>query len=161
MHVSDLFIPSSREWDVELILDIFQEDEANLILSIHVSSSLHEYKLIWHYERKRMYTVKSGYKADSTESKVFCLGSSFRLPSCPRKTMGLKEVLSWVLLKSMSKVVIEKDAELVVDVVHAHDVYISEFEVLISDCISLCNMGQDVKIPFIKRSANGAAHALI
>ena len=63
VRVSDLFIPGRREWDVELILEMFNAEDANKILLIPLSNQNHADSIIWHMDRKGLYTVKTGYRA--------------------------------------------------------------------------------------------------
>lgn len=50
---------------MNLVKNIFVEDEANLILSIPVGNMSLEDKLLWHYSKNDEYSVKSGYKIAS------------------------------------------------------------------------------------------------
>ncbi|KAK9160548.1 hypothetical protein Syun_006889 [Stephania yunnanensis] len=60
MKVADLVIPM-REWDVELVDDIFQTRYAKLIKEVPLSRG-GENKLIWHFSKDWIYQVQSGYR---------------------------------------------------------------------------------------------------
>lgn len=53
---------SGREWDKDVINDMFSQRDANLILSIPLSQHASEDKLIWAKEMNGKFSVKSCYK---------------------------------------------------------------------------------------------------
>ncbi|KAK2666073.1 hypothetical protein Ddye_004647 [Dipteronia dyeriana] len=59
--VSDLCL-SSKAWNFELICNSFLPDDASLILSLPRLSPSHAYTLCWHFNKKRFYSVRSGYR---------------------------------------------------------------------------------------------------
>lgn len=59
--VSDLFMPGTRTWDVEIITDLFAVNDVKEILSIPLNPTSTEDKLIWHYSKNGMYSVRSAY----------------------------------------------------------------------------------------------------
>lgn len=62
LTVHDLLIPGAREWDVELINDLFITRDVEEITSIPLCHGLSCDQRIWHFSNKGMYSVKSGYK---------------------------------------------------------------------------------------------------
>nr|DAD25053.1 TPA_asm: hypothetical protein HUJ06_026517 [Nelumbo nucifera] len=60
--VSDLWIPGHKEWDVEMIHELFGPRDASAILNIPLSYSSQEDQLIWHFSPNGVYSVKSGYR---------------------------------------------------------------------------------------------------
>ncbi|PRQ29312.1 hypothetical protein RchiOBHm_Chr5g0012551 [Rosa chinensis] len=50
-------------WNLELLCNCFTENEVALILSIPIPNYHIKDKLIWHFSRNGVYTVKSGYWA--------------------------------------------------------------------------------------------------
>lgn len=60
--VQQLMQPEIKQWDVELIRDLFQERDAQLILGIPLSPSQVEDHLMWVHEISGLYSVKSAYK---------------------------------------------------------------------------------------------------
>lgn len=50
-----------RVWMPQVINELFSEDEAEIILKIPLSHGASEDRLIWHYDVKGVYNVKSGY----------------------------------------------------------------------------------------------------
>ena len=75
-QVADLISPISCGLDVELVKDIFWQEDADLILALLV----HEGRpnmLAWHYDKQGKFSVKSAYKvcwSDSMHTR--CRGSS-------------------------------------------------------------------------------------
>ncbi|GMI91035.1 hypothetical protein like AT4G29090 [Hibiscus trionum] len=60
--VNDLMNQNSREWNVQLIRQHFNQQDSTAILSIPLTASpLHD-KLVWRGERTGLYTVRSGYR---------------------------------------------------------------------------------------------------
>ena len=62
LKVHDLWIHSCKEWDVELLGEIFSPRDAQAIASIPLSSKSPPDSLIWHWDNHGNYTVKSGYR---------------------------------------------------------------------------------------------------
>nr|DAD49162.1 TPA_asm: hypothetical protein HUJ06_019099 [Nelumbo nucifera] len=63
--VSDLWIPGHKEWDVEMIHELFGPRDASAILNIPLSYASQEDRLIWHLSLNGVYSVKSvksGYR---------------------------------------------------------------------------------------------------
>ncbi|KAH9652505.1 zf-RVT domain-containing protein [Citrus sinensis] len=56
------FIKEDNSWDVEKIRQFFLEDDVNKILSIKLPRTIQEDKYAWHFDRRGMYSVRSGYK---------------------------------------------------------------------------------------------------
>ena len=50
-RVHDLWIPNCREWDIELLGELFIERDARVVASIPLSSSEHRDSLIWHFDK--------------------------------------------------------------------------------------------------------------
>lgn len=51
------------EWDVDAVRDIFEQRDANLILSIPLPVGAKQDKIIWTHEDNGSFSVKSCYKA--------------------------------------------------------------------------------------------------
>ncbi|RWR72557.1 ribonuclease H [Cinnamomum micranthum f. kanehirae] len=62
LTVSDLWIPHCREWDVELLHELFEPRNIAVILSIPLGNGSQQDRLIWHFDKEGSYTVKSGYR---------------------------------------------------------------------------------------------------
>lgn len=60
--VSNLFKSNSREWDKDLISDIFSVEDANRILRIPLSQTAMEDFWMWLEDNSGIYSVKSGYR---------------------------------------------------------------------------------------------------
>ncbi|XP_012842431.1 PREDICTED: uncharacterized protein LOC105962665 [Erythranthe guttata] len=60
-RVSDLILPDSRVWDLDLIHASFWPVDHNRILAIPIGSSFAQDRLVWHYSRSGQFTVKSCY----------------------------------------------------------------------------------------------------
>ena len=61
-RVSDLINPLTRTWDLNLVHGLLSSDEAALVLSIPLSRTLVEEKIIWPFTPSGKYTVNSGSK---------------------------------------------------------------------------------------------------
>lgn len=60
--VSSLMITGQSEWDMDVLVDIFDEREANIISAIPIHASEPD-SWYWNKEKLGMYTVKSAYIA--------------------------------------------------------------------------------------------------
>ncbi|KAM6542133.1 hypothetical protein CsatB_006580 [Cannabis sativa] len=74
--------------------------------------------------------------------------------------MGVREALSWLKKKGWNRVTIESDSLTVVQALRSSLPMSSYFGGVISDCKTLLEGVSDVSILFVKRSANGVAHAV-
>lgn len=59
--VHDLFIPGTRQWDVELIDEVFNDIDSAKILRTSIAPTPVPDGKIWHFERRGRYSVKSAY----------------------------------------------------------------------------------------------------
>ncbi|XP_028095770.1 uncharacterized protein LOC114293006 [Camellia sinensis] len=82
--VEDVIDPLHKSWNLDLLRSQVSEPEVQAISSIPISLAPTEDSLIWHFEAKGQYTVKSGYHvammASSGSSRHMPL-SSFQVPS--------------------------------------------------------------------------------
>ena len=69
MTVNDLWIPGFRELDIELLDELFSEQDARAIAGIPLSNTSGEDVLIWNFERRGMYTVRSRYHVARSMSR--------------------------------------------------------------------------------------------
>ncbi|GER39993.1 RNA-directed DNA polymerase [Striga asiatica] len=60
--VSDLILECVKKWDIELILQSFNPVDAANILKIHISQTGSKDKLVWHSDKKGLFSVKEAYK---------------------------------------------------------------------------------------------------
>ena len=58
-YVHDLMIPNCKEWDNDLIEDMFVEMDAIAICDIFLSSIWSQDCLLWHFSKNWHYFVKS------------------------------------------------------------------------------------------------------
>lgn len=61
-YVASLFCTERKEWDMDLIRDVFKSRDQEKILSIPLDVSEEEDILYWRLENTGMYSVKSAYK---------------------------------------------------------------------------------------------------
>ncbi|CAL1363270.1 unnamed protein product [Linum trigynum] len=66
-HVSCLIDHSSGSWKVQLLLSLFDATTVQTIRSIPLPIFPVQDRLVWHYEKSGLYTVKSGYKIASED----------------------------------------------------------------------------------------------
>ncbi|XP_062076048.1 uncharacterized protein LOC133780194 [Humulus lupulus] len=76
------------------------------------------------------------------------------------EALGVREALSWLKGRNWMQAVIETDSVLVVQALRSNITMDSYFGCVIEDCKVLWKDLSYVSILFVKRSANGAAHAL-
>ena len=60
--VSDLIDFDLGGWNMEMVHDLFDEEESKLILGIPLSLMGCKDRIIWHYTKHGGYTVRTGYK---------------------------------------------------------------------------------------------------
>lgn len=60
-QVSELINPITGKWDVQLVGDIFHEEDVPVILGIPLREIGEDYRA-WHYDPKGIFSVKSAYK---------------------------------------------------------------------------------------------------
>ncbi|KAL3839206.1 hypothetical protein ACJIZ3_023797 [Penstemon smallii] len=60
--ISVLFDADCGSWNRQLVESIFSEEEAQLILSIPLGSTVGEDRILWHFERSGLFSVKSAYR---------------------------------------------------------------------------------------------------
>lgn len=69
--------PNSKEWNTELINQIFHKFDADEICKIRIPSNAVDDCVAWHYEKTGVFTVKSAYKlADSLKRNGTAMASS-------------------------------------------------------------------------------------
>ena len=68
--VSHLSNPTTRQWDVQLLFNLFTHMEADLITQIPLGRTTSEDSLFWPYVQTGQYTTKSGYYFLKTEAKM-------------------------------------------------------------------------------------------
>ncbi|KAL6227352.1 hypothetical protein ACLB2K_001311 [Fragaria x ananassa] len=61
LKVADLIDPDNREWMRDWLEELFFADEVELIMRIPLSLRNREDKLVWHFDRHGLYSVRSGY----------------------------------------------------------------------------------------------------
>ncbi|KAM6547817.1 hypothetical protein CsatB_019493 [Cannabis sativa] len=76
------------------------------------------------------------------------------------EAMGVKEALSWIKSNNCSDVVIETDSMLTVQGIRSNHSVNSIFGLIIHDCQILLSSLNNVRICFIRRSANRVAHVV-
>lgn len=74
--VGDLIDEERGEWLTTVIHDIFTTEEAHLILKIPLSMRNAEDRLVWHYDSKGVFSVKSGYHVALSMERMASQASS-------------------------------------------------------------------------------------
>ncbi|CAN1127140.1 Putative ribonuclease H protein At1g65750 [Linum perenne] len=62
LRVNDLWIPGTRQWDVELIEELFNAEDANAISGTTLGEGCDSDTPIWHFSRHGNLTVSSAYR---------------------------------------------------------------------------------------------------
>lgn len=57
-----ILIDNENKWKTYFIQQMFQKEDADAILSISLPTRRRKNEVIWHYDRKGKYSVKSGYQ---------------------------------------------------------------------------------------------------
>lgn len=61
MVVGDLFVPGTREWDIEVINEAFNGEDRASIMRTTPAPPGNVDKQVWHYSSSGLYTMKTGY----------------------------------------------------------------------------------------------------
>jgi hypothetical protein len=61
-RVCDLFVPGTRQWDVQLVIDSFCAMDAGEILKLKLGLRMEEDVTAWAFERSGLYSVRSCYR---------------------------------------------------------------------------------------------------
>lgn len=70
VKVNTLFYPGTRNWDVPFIKGIFNEDDADAILSTPVSSRTLIDRVVWHEAKNGVYNTRDGYRFWSNQNAL-------------------------------------------------------------------------------------------
>ncbi|XP_021603865.1 uncharacterized protein LOC110608888 [Manihot esculenta] len=62
MNVCDLLEDNGRKWNIALLLDLFSIKDIRAIITIPISLNSREDTLMWYFDKKGLYTVKSAYR---------------------------------------------------------------------------------------------------
>ena len=68
-NVEELLDPATGTWDVQLVRDIFSEQDASIILSIPVHAGM-ENRVAWHFDKRGAFSVISVYKLYRKEQMI-------------------------------------------------------------------------------------------
>lgn len=60
--VASLFCMKKKEWDLDIIRDVFNDRDQKVVLDIQLNEACTEDILYWRLEESGMYPVKSAYK---------------------------------------------------------------------------------------------------
>lgn len=74
--VEDIIDQERKMWNKQMIDDLFTETEAELILKIPLSLHSHDDRLIWHYDKKGIFNVKSAYDVARANQRSHTQASS-------------------------------------------------------------------------------------
>ncbi|KAL8103280.1 hypothetical protein AgCh_027728 [Apium graveolens] len=61
INVASLMCTDKKEWDVDVICDVFNSRDQQRILDIQLEDAIEEDELFWHLESSGVYSVKSAY----------------------------------------------------------------------------------------------------
>lgn len=59
--VNSLIYPDKGVWDIDFLKPFVEEGEFDAILKTHIEDPTSRDRLVWPFEKKRTYSVKSGY----------------------------------------------------------------------------------------------------
>ncbi|KAM6542729.1 hypothetical protein CsatB_007176 [Cannabis sativa] len=103
--------------------------------------------IVARYSLGKLIEAKTCYKAGSYSAEVV-------------EALGFKEALNWIKSTNWQNVELETDSLLTVQAIRSKQKMSSIFGLIIQDCCHLLSTLPNVKISFIKRSANRVAHAI-
>lgn len=89
--VAELIDPTTGSWDVQMVRDIFWEEDARIILALPVHGGMSNLAA-WHFDKKGVFSVKSAYKVyrDDQQNKSSRGGGSASQPDHGYVTMWKK-----------------------------------------------------------------------
>uniref|UniRef100_A0A803Q2U2 RNase H type-1 domain-containing protein n=1 Tax=Cannabis sativa TaxID=3483 RepID=A0A803Q2U2_CANSA len=99
-------------------------------------------------------------RSDGSLLEAASVGKIGRVAPEVAEVAGIKEALSWIKSKGWHKVSLESDCLVAVQAIHSSASLPSAFGQLVADCQKLLAALINVKVYFVKRSANKAAHFL-
>jgi len=70
-RVEELLEPETGSWDVQLVKDVFWEEDVKYILATPTNPG-HEDYLAWHFDRRGVFSVKSAYHVLDDEKERVC-----------------------------------------------------------------------------------------
>ena len=72
----------------------------------------------------------------------------------------MREALSWLKHMQLPRVIVEMDSQMVYKALKSTSLYASPFAMLIADCQKLVSNMVNLKLSFVKRSANSVAYSV-
>ncbi|KAL8528675.1 hypothetical protein ACS0TY_006212 [Phlomoides rotata] len=128
----------------------------------------------WHAPPTGMWkvNVNAAFFADSQQIGIgmvlrnefgeFLAGKTLLIPGCMNvdkgEVMGFFEALSWVKSLDMANEIVEGDAKIVVDAIHASNTFNSVFGDFVMASREIVSSLQNVMVIFAQRGANDMAH---
>ncbi|XP_073121701.1 uncharacterized protein [Henckelia pumila] len=76
------------------------------------------------------------------------------------EALGVREALSWIKELHLPKVIVESDAQLVINALQRKDLDVSSLGLLVEDCRFLASELHTCSFSFVRRSANRTAHSI-
>lgn len=76
------------------------------------------------------------------------------------EALGIRSALEWIKERNRTKVIIESDCSSIVESIRSNKGSSSMTGMVIWDCIDLLSTLSDVRVVFVRRSANSAIHSL-
>lgn len=100
-------------------------------------------------------------KGELIEARSSCK-EGYTKPECV-EVMGIREVLSWIKAKNLSKVIVKTDCLVAVQEIRGSAAMFSYFGVLVQEYKNLLKEVEDKGkvLNFVKQSANNLAHAFV
>lgn len=100
---------------------------------------------------------------DSNGSFIICKTSLHHGTALVKEAeaLAIHEALSWIKGMGYDKVIVESDSKTSVDAIHSEAPDLTEFGLSITVCRALIRNQSSIKIEYIRRQANRAAHTLV
>ncbi|XP_073317263.1 uncharacterized protein [Primulina huaijiensis] len=100
---------------------------------------------------------------DSNGSFIICKTSLHHGTALVKEAeaLAIHEALSWIKGMGYDKVIVESNSKTSVDAIHSDALDLTEFGLSITACRALSRNQSSIKIEYIRRQANRAAHTLV
>ncbi|XP_074374166.1 uncharacterized protein LOC141714552 [Apium graveolens] len=182
--VASLFRTDAKQWDIEIIQDVFEERDQQSILNTMIEQGLEKDVLCWKHEHSGQYSVKSAYRliqsqkvvGNEEDNSTFWRWINMEedrdfvkwldrvlaklMNPMLAETMAIKEVLTREKQIEWREVIIESDCLVVIQMIRSVAPMRSRLGMVVEDGREIVRQSNNNKLVFVKRSANIPAHEL-
>ncbi|CAN1314816.1 Putative ribonuclease H protein At1g65750 [Linum perenne] len=76
LKVNDIWIPGTKQWDIKLIEELFNERDAKAISEMPLGRSTEPDQAIWHFSKNGVVSVRSAYRVWTDQMSTITLHHS-------------------------------------------------------------------------------------